>query len=368
MRFEVLKEDPKCRARAGRLWLGHGVVNTPCFMPVATLATVKMIAPRELSELGVELLVCNVYHLYLRPGAEVVESLGGLHRFMGWDRPILTDSGGFQVYSLASLCTPTPEGVRFRSPLDGSQHMLTPELVVELQARLGSDVALCLDLCPPYPVELSEAERAVHLTVDWARRSIKVARPDQVLFGIVQGATYHRLRRECAESIQELGLPGYAIGGLCLGEPPALTYELVEVVKEVLGSAAPCHLLGAGYPRDLLEGVARGVDLFDCVLPTRNGRTGTAFTSSGRILIRNARYRKDGSPLDPVCSCHTCQRFSRAYLHHLFLAGEALGPRLLTLHNLHFFIQLMRKLRAAILEEKFSSFRDEMLLRLEEEL
>lgn len=360
-RFEVLFTEN--RARVGRLYLPHGTVDTPAFMPVATQATVKTLTPDEVAATGTQILVCNTYHLYLRPGHRRIQELGGVSRFMGWHRPVLTDSGGFQVYSLAALSRLDDDGVEFQSHIDGSRHFFTPELVVDIQEALGSDIAMCLDECPPFPVSRQRAEAAVRRTTLWAERCRARAQKQTNLFGIVQGATYPDLRRQSCEELLRLDLPGYAIGGLCLGEPSALTYELTAVVCELLPADRPRYLMGAGYPEDLIEGVRCGVDLFDCVLPTRNGRTGTAFVSTGRILIRNAGYAADPAPLDPDCDCYTCRNFSRAYLRHLFISGEALGPRLLTLHNLYFFQSLMRSIRQALQRGEFAVWAERFLSR-----
>ncbi|UCG42822.1 MAG: tRNA guanosine(34) transglycosylase Tgt [candidate division WOR-3 bacterium] len=361
MRFEVLKTDPGSGARRGRLLLPHGEVQTPVFLPVGTQATVKTLTPAELEQAGAEMLVCNTYHLYLRPGHERIRALGGLHEFMGWARPILTDSGGFQVYSLAALTRVTDQGAEFRSHVDGSRQMFTPESVVEVQAAMGADIAMCLDECPAYPVSRDRAEQALVRTSLWAGRCREAwlgsgAAEATTLFGIAQGATYPDLRERSAAELIELDLPGYAIGGLCLGEPSDLTYELVSTVNALLPIERPRYLMGAGYPEDIIATVGRGVDMFDCVLPTRNGRTGTAFTSAGRLVIKNARHLDDRAPLDPDCQCYTCRRFSRAYLRHLFIVGEALGPRLLTLHNVWFFQNLMRRLRSAIETGEFAEW------------
>ncbi len=356
MKFEVVRSDPKTKARLGRLSLPHGVVQTPVFMPVGTQATVKTMTPAELVLAGTQMVVCNTYHLHLRPGHRQIEALGGLARFMGWSGPILTDSGGFQVYSLATLSKVTDEGVEFRSHIDGSRHLFTPEKVVDIQEALGSDVAMCLDECPPYPVSRQQAEQAVIRTTAWAKRCRQTQKEETNLFGIVQGATYPDLRRRSTDELLELDFPGYALGGLCLGEPSDLTYELVGAVPGILPSDRPRYLMGAGYPEDIIAAVARGVDMFDCVLPTRNGRTGAAFTTEGRVVIRNARYSDDNAPLDRGCDCYTCRNFSRAYLRHLFIVGEALGPRLLTLHNVWFFQHLMQELRQAIEQRQFESW------------
>ena len=348
MKFHLLAFDPGCSARLGRLELPHGVVSTPCFMPVGTQGTVKTLTPAELVETGAEMIVCNTYHLYLRPGHRRVQDLGGLSRFTGWDRPILTDSGGFQVYSLAALSRVTDDGAEFQSHIDGSRHHFTPESVIAVQEALGSDVAMCLDECPPYPVGREQAESAVARTTLWAARCRQAAGSTTNVFGIVQGATYLDLRRRSAEELLALDFPGYALGGLCLGEPSDVTYEVVSSVAAMLPRERPRYLMGAGYPEDIIAAVERGVDMFDCVLPTRNGRTGTAFTSTGRVVIKNAKYTDDHLPLDRECDCYTCRTFVRAYLRHLFIAGESLGPRLLTLHNVRFFQRLMAGIRRAI--------------------
>jgi len=346
LNFEINKTCD--RARLGKLSLKHGTVDTPAFMPVGTQATVKTMSPNELLETGTQMIVCNAYHLYLRPGHKRICELGGVQRFMGWDRPVLTDSGGYQIYSLASLSRITNDAVEFQSHIDGSRHILTPELVMEIQEALGSDIAMCLDDCPPFPVSREQAVLSVKRTGLWAGRCRRAAKGATNLFGIIQGATYTDMRRQSCEEILSLDFAGYAIGGLCLGEPSALTYELTAEVCTLLPFEKPRYLMGAGYPEDIVKAVMCGVDLFDCVLPTRNGRTGTAFISAGRVLIRNGDYALDQSPLDPNCTCYTCRNFSRAYLRHLFLAGEALGPRLLTYHNIFFFQGLMLSIREAI--------------------
>ncbi|NPV13676.1 tRNA guanosine(34) transglycosylase Tgt [candidate division WOR-3 bacterium] len=354
MQFEVIATCGK--ARLGKLSLPHGVVDTPTFMPVGTQATVKTLTPAELKACGTQMIVCNTYHLYLRPGHKRINRLGGVSRFMGWNLPVLTDSGGYQVYSLAALSRIGDEGIEFQSHIDGSRHFFTPELVIEIQEDLGSDIAMCLDECPPFPVSRHQAEVAVQRTTVWAERCQRRARAATNLFGIVQGATYPDLRRQSCEQLLQLNFPGYAIGGLCLGEPAELTYELTDTVCVLLPVEKPRYLMGAGYPEDIITAVSLGVDIFDCVLPTRNGRTGTAFISTGRLLIRNARYADDPTPLDPNCDCYTCRNFSRAYLRHLFIAGEALGPRLLTFHNLWFFQSLMKAIRHSLQTGKFAEW------------
>jgi len=359
LRFTVERTDSL--ARRGRLELPHGTVNTPCFMPVGTQGTVKTLTPAEVADAGAEIIVCNTYHLYLRPGHKRVQAAGGLPKFTGWDRPILTDSGGFQVYSLAALTRVSDEGAEFQSHVDGSRHRFTPELVVEIEETLGSDIAMCLDECPPYPVSRPAAESAAARTSLWAGRCSAARQPGTNLFGIVQGATYPDLREQSAKSLVALDLPGYAIGGLCLGEPSAVTYDTVERVAALLPADRPRYLMGAGYPEDIIAATRLGVDMFDCVLPTRNGRTGTAFTSTGRVVIRNAVHADDSAPLDDACDCYACRTFSRAYLRHLFTVGEALGPRLLTLHNVRFFQRLMLGIRTAIEQAEFENWSGEFL-------
>jgi queuine tRNA-ribosyltransferase len=302
--FTVEKTDSA--ARLGTLVLPNGVVHTPCFMPVGTQGTVKTLTPAEVAEAGAEIIVCNTYHLYLRPGHERIRTAGGLSKFMGWNRPVLTDSGGFQVYSLAALTRVTDDGAEFQSHVDGSRHLFTPELVVEIQEALGPDIAMCLDECPPYPVSRPVAEATATRTLLWAERCAEARQSDTNLFGIVQGATYADLRESSAMSITRLDLPGYAIGGLCLGEPSDVTYDLVARVAALLPADRPRYLMGAGYPEDIVTAVGLGVDMFDCVLPTRNGRTGTAFTSVGRVVIRNSRHSDDRAALDEECDCYTC--------------------------------------------------------------
>ena len=359
--FTVQETDS--RARLGRLELPHGTVSTPCFMPVGTQGSVKTLTPAEVDETGAEIIVCNTYHLYLRPGHKRVQAAGGLSKFIGWNRPILTDSGGFQVYSLAALTRVTDEGAEFQSHVDGSRHLFTPELVVEIQEALGSDIAMCLDECPPYPVSRPVAEAAAARTSLWAERCSRARQPKTNLFGIVQGATYGDLRESSAKSLVALDLPGYAVGGLCLGEASEVTYDMVSRVAALLPPDRPRYLMGAGYPEDIIAAVKLGVDMFDCVLPTRNGRTGTAFTGRGRVVIRNAKHADESAPLDDACDCYTCRTFSRAYLRHLFVVGEALGPRLLTLHNVRFYQRLMQGIRTAIGQGGFEDWSSGFLSR-----
>lgn len=391
-RFTVVARDPGSAARVGRLETAHGVVETPVFMPVGTAGTVKAMTQPMLEELGAQLLLANTYHLLLRPGPEVIRSLGGLHRFMGWERALLTDSGGFQIFSLDTLRTITEEGVTFRSHLDGSKHYLSPEGAVEIQVALGADVIMALDECLPYPVSRQRARQSMELTLAWARRSqaafaeltsgaspqgrIPAPPPphpgrgrdvasrspasQQALFGIVQGGTYPEFRRECARRLVEMEFPGYAIGGLAVGEPPALSYEMTEATMPELPEERPRYLMGVGYPLDLVEYARRGVDMMDCVLPTRNARNACLFTWAGKVHVRNAAYARDPRPVDERCACAVCRRYSRAYLRHLFNAGEMLAATLATYHNLYFYLDIMRRLRQAIREGTLSQLAAEL--------
>ncbi len=356
IRFDLIATDG--RARAGLLHTPHGVVPTPVFMPVGTQGTVKAVSPRDLKGLGVTMILSNTYHLYLRPGDERIARLGGLHRFMGWDGPILTDSGGYQVFSLAQRRQVDPDGVTFRSHIDGSYHRFTPERVIAIQENLGADIITCLDECAP-PTDYEYNVQALERTHAWAERC-KAAhqRPDQALFGIVQGGIFPDLRERSACFITGLGFDGYAIGGLSVGEPKERTHAVLEWMDALLPADRPRYLMGVGTPEDLVEGVARGVDMFDCVLPTRMARNGGALTRHGRLNLRNARYADDPLPLLPDCTCYTCTHFSRAYLRHLVLANEILGHQLLTLHNLHLMLTVAREIREAILEGRFAAYRE----------
>lgn len=357
--FRILHRESQSRARAGELRTAHGLVATPAFMPVGSQATVKGLAPEDLLHVGAEMILCNAYHLYLRPGHRLIEGLGGLHRFMGWPRAILTDSGGYQIFSLAPLCKVSDEGVTFQSHLDGTLHHLTPELAIEIQQALGADVIMTLDECVRYPAEAEAAEASLRRTTEWARRSREAWRgSDQALFGIVQGAHYPELRAKAAGALVRLGFDGYALGGLSVGEDKVTMRAAIEATVAELPESAPRYLMGVGTPEDLLEGVMRGIDLFDCVMPTRHGRTGWLFTSFGRVLIRNAQYAHDESPVDPACECSVCRTYSRAYLRHLFLAKEMLGVRLNTLHNLHYILRFMRDLRESVLADHLGEFRE----------
>jgi queuine tRNA-ribosyltransferase len=361
IRFEIVKDDERTGARAGLLHTDHGTVRTPVFMPVGTQATVKTMSPRELEEAGVEMIVCNIYHLYLRPGHQLIKEAGGIHRFMGWDKPVLTDSGGFQVFSLADLRKINREGVKFQSHLDGSSHLFTPEKVMEIETHLSPDIGMVLDEPVPYPSTRDYAASSMELTLDWARRAKEARDGSFSLFGIVQGGTYEDLRVLCAQRLVEMGFPGYAVGGLAVGEPKLLTMEMVEIAIPVLPRDKPRYLMGVGLPEDMVDAFAMGVDMFDCVIPTRNGRTGTVFTSQGKLVVRNAEYKDDHRPIDPECSCYACRNFSRAYVRHLFNSGEILGPRLATMHNIHFFANVVCQMRDAVLKERFSEWKCDFL-------
>jgi len=361
VRYELIKTCRQTGARLGRLHTPHGVIDTPAFMPVGTQATVKAMSPEELKALGAQIILSNTYHLFVRPGHELVREAGGLHRFMNWDRAILTDSGGFQVFSLAERRKIREEGVEFRSHLDGSLLFLSPEKATEVQNALGADIIMCFDECAPYPADYDYVRNSTARTSRWAERCLKAhQRPhDQALFGIVQGGMYHDLRRQSAEDLTSLDFPGYAIGGLSVGEPKPLMYELLETTVPLLPAGKPRYLMGVGSPDALIEGSIRGIDMFDCVLPTRIARNGTVMTSRGRLVIRNAAYERDFGPLDPACDCYTCTHYSRAYIRHLIKADEIFGLRLTTIHNLHFLASLMARVRQAIREDRLADFRDE---------
>ncbi len=354
--FEVLARDGA--ARLGRLVTAHGVIETPTFMPDGTAATVKAMTPDAVVMTGTRVVLCNTYHLMLRPGAERIAALGGLHRFMNWPYTILTDSGGFQVMSLAALRKIGEDGVTFRSHLDGSRHLLTPERSVEIQHLLGADITMAFDECTPFPAPREEVETSMELSMRWAERSrgAFVPRPGHGIFGIVQGGIHADLRQRSAERLTRIGFDGYAIGGLAIGEGQATTLAVVEATAPVLPAERPRFLLGVGKPADLVGAVRRGIDMFDCVLPTRSGRTGQAFTREGTLNLRNARHAEDPAPLDPACRCPACTGFSRAYLHHLTKAGEILASMLLTAHNLTYYADLMRALREAIAEGRLAEF------------
>ena len=356
-RFEIIKKDTFSQARLGRVETDHGSLATPAFLPVGTQGTVKSLTPEELVEIGVEAILGNTYHLYLRPGHETIGKLGGLHTFIHWDRPILTDSGGFQIFSLATLRKISEEGVTFQSHLDGSSHFLTPEKVMEIQRVLGSDIAMVLDECVPYPSEYEYVRTSVGRTNRWARRCLRTrGESDPALFAIVQGGIHRNLREECAQTLVEMDFQGYAIGGLSVGEPKSAMLDVLEWTTPLLPENAPRYLMGVGTPEDMIHGVLLGVDLFDCVIPTRNARNGTLFTSSGKISIKHAQYAEDPKPVDEACTCYTCRNYSRAYLRHLYLSKEILSSRLNTIHNLYYYIDLLKKIREAIQEGNFLNF------------
>jgi queuine tRNA-ribosyltransferase len=351
--FTVLKKDPNSHARLGRLVTPHGVIETPAFMPVGTQGTVKAVLPRDLREMGCQILLGNTYHLYLRPGHELVRKLGGLHRFMGWDGPILTDSGGYQVFSLGAMRKVSEEGARFQSHLDGSLHLLTPEKAIEIQAALGSDIAMVLDECTPHDAGRKYVRDATERTVRWAERCQRArGRADQMMFGIIQGGIFEDLRRWCAEQMTPMPFDGFAVGGLGVGEGEALLRSTSAFTAALLPEERPRYLMGVGRPEDILSAVRAGFDMFDCVIPTRNGRNGTLFTSSGKLSIKRAEFADDSRPLDEDCRCYTCGNFSRAYLRHLFMAGEILASQLNSLHNLYFYHRLMERCRDALRAER----------------
>ena len=359
MDFSVAQTDRQTGARAGTLSTAHGRIDTPTFMPVGTLGPVKGIDPCDLEELGFPLLLNNAYHLYLRPGHKVVEEMGGLHRFTGWPGSILTDSGGFQIFSLAKLCKITDDGVSFQSHLDGSAHFITPETAIEIQEALGADIIMAFDQCMALPAEPDVVREAVRRTSLWAARcQASRRRTDQALFGIVQGGLDLQLRTASARDLVGLGFDGYAVGGLSVGESKEEMYRMLDGTVPVLPSTKPRYLMGVGMPENLIEGVARGIDLFDCVVPSRHGRTGWLFTSYGRVLIKQAQYVRDERPIDPACGCRVCARYSRAYLHHLYNVKEMLASRLNTIHNLWHFSDFMRRMRASIVQGTFVQFRE----------
>jgi queuine tRNA-ribosyltransferase len=357
MKFELVGTEGA--ARRGRLHLNHGVVETPVFMPVGTYGTVKAMTPEELTGLGAQILLGNTFHLMLRPGTEVIRAHGGLHGFMHWTGPILTDSGGFQVFSLAELRKMTEAGVNFRSPVNGDAVFLSPEISMEVQAALNSDIVMAFDECPPYPATEEQARKSMELSMRWARRSrdaFDALGNPNALFGIVQGGTYLPLRQESLGSLVEIGFDGYAVGGLAVGEPAAERNAVLEALERSLPSGRPRYLMGVGTPTDIVQAVARGIDMFDCVMPTRNARNGHLFTSQGIVKVRNASHQSDTGPLDPACGCYTCRNYSRAYLRHLDRCNEILGARLNTIHNLHYYLGLMARIRSALEQGRFASF------------
>ncbi|HZK43963.1 MAG TPA: tRNA guanosine(34) transglycosylase Tgt [Syntrophomonadaceae bacterium] len=357
LEFNMLFEAKNSFARLGELKTAHSIIPTPVFMPVGTQATVKTLTPDDLKEIGVEIILSNTYHLYLRPGEELVEKAGGLHSFMNWDKSILTDSGGFQVFSLSKLREITDEGVHFRSHIDGSKLFLNPEKVMEIQQKLGADIAMCFDECSPYPCSYDDAKRGQERTSAWAKRCKEAHNKEgQALFGIVQGNLYDDLRIKSAQDLVALDFPGYAIGGLSVGEPKEDMYRILDLIHHHLPENKPRYLMGVGAPEDLVEGVKRGIDMFDCVLPTRLARHGSAYTKRGRITVRNATFAEDFTPIDNECSCYVCQNYTRAYIRHLIKAGEMLASRLLTYHNVYFLAKLMADIRQAIKLDEFDKF------------
>ncbi len=356
--YTLTCRSSECQARCGQVATLHGVVRTPVFMPVGTLGTVKAMTPENLVEVGAQIILGNTYHLYIRPGHELIRSFGGLHRFMHWDGPILTDSGGFQIFSLQDLAKITEEGAAFRSHLDGARLFLSPEDAIAVQEALGSDIMMVLDTCIPYPATRDEAAKATALTARWARRCREAqTATGQHLFGIVQGGMYPDMRLEAIQQLVEIGFDGYALGGLSVGEPKELMYEMLEASAPHLPATHARYLMGVGTPEDLVEGVFHGVDMFDCVMPTRNARNGMLFTSQGRLVIKNACYQYDQRPLDEACSCYTCRNYSRAYLRHLFQCREILAYQLNSIHNVHYYCSLMAGMRSAIEADRFLAFR-----------
>jgi queuine tRNA-ribosyltransferase len=352
-------------ARLGELVTRRGIVNTPAFMPVGTQATVKAMSPEELKDIGAEIILTNTYHLYLRPGHETVRRLGGIHTFMNWSGPVLTDSGGFQVFSLSDLRKITEDGVHFKSHLDGSMHYLDPALAIEIQHAMGADILMAFDECTPYPSTREYTEKSLELTTKWARRCKEVhnemsagASEKSALFGIVQGGMFGDLRERSTAEIVDIGFDGYAVGGLSVGEPKELMYEIINIMGPLLPEDKPRYLMGIGDLADMLEAVGAGFDMFDCVMPTRNARNGTLFTNQGRVSIKRTEYKDDSEPLDPECGCYTCQNYSRGYLRHLYLAREILSMRLNTIHNLYFYLEFFRKMREAVEGDKFGEFRE----------
>jgi len=368
LKFHVLTTDKETRARAGLLETSHGIIHTPVFIPVGTQATVKALSPEDLNQLDAQIILSNTYHLYLRPGAEIISKAGGVQKFAGWNQPMLTDSGGYQVFSLNDFNKIKDEGVYFQSHIDGSKHFFSPEKVVQIQRNLGSNIMMVLDECVPYPVDYNYVKKSNKITIDWAKRSLKTfnnTEPEhgfyQDIFAIVQGSTFTDLRIECANALLEMDFPGYAIGGLSVGEPKEDMYDMTSVCTEILPEHKPRYLMGVGKPEDLLEAIERGIDMFDCILPTRNGRNGNVFTNFGPLSIKNSMHRDSFIPLDSECNCYTCRTFTRAYLRHLFVAQELLVLKLLSLHNIHFYLHLMKNTRNAILNNNFKNWKKEFL-------
>jgi len=365
--FEVIKKDASSKARLGKIMTPHGGVTTPVFMPVGTQATVKSLEPERVHELGAEIILSNTYHLYLRPGHELIDRFGGLHTFMNWHHPVLTDSGGFQIYSLGALRKITEDGASFQSHIDGSTHFISPEKCIEIQEALGADIIMCLDECVPYPADRRYVERSLGLTTRWAERCRNAHKKEtQALFGIVQGGIYEDLRERSLEELRAIGFDGYALGGLSVGEPKEEMSRIVESTTPLCPEDQPRYLMGVGTPEDIVECVYHGIDMFDCVMPTRNARNGMLFTNKGKIAIRNARYREDNLPLDSECDCYTCRHYSRAYLRHLFIAREILAIVLNTIHNVRYYMNLMEKIRNAIVRDEYETFRKHFMSELSE--
>ncbi len=371
MKFTLEKTDNHSNARAGKIDTAHGSINTPIFMPVGTQGTVKTLTPKELIETNVQIILGNTYHLYLRPGHELISDFGGLHKFINWQKPILTDSGGFQVYSLTELRKISEEGVKFQSHIDGSRHLFTPENVVQIQQHIGSDIMMVLDECTPYPCDFEYAEKSMHMTTKWAQRAHDTwsSNPGihgyaQSLFAIVQGSTFKELREISAKDLINLDFPGYAIGGLAVGEPKEDMLEITKFCAEILPTDKPRYLMGVGTPEDLLNCIERGIDMFDCVMPTRNARNGTVFSTNGKIVIKAAKYKKDEKPIDDNCNCYTCKNFSRAYLRHLFNVNEILGLKLSSLHNIHFYLWLVTEARKQIFNDNYLNWKNKMIIQM----
>lgn len=364
--FNLTKKDSQTAARMGEIITSHGIIHTPVFMPVGTQGTVKTMLPEEIKNCGAEIILGNTYHLYLRPGHETIKKLGGLHRFMNWPYPILTDSGGFQVYSLGALRKITSDGVIFSSHIDGSKHFLSPQKAIEIQEALGADIMMCLDECTPYPATLSQAKESLALTVKWADLCIKSkANMEQALFGIIQGGIYLDLRQQAVEQLRLLDFDGYALGGVSVGEPKEIMYEITDSITPLLPQNKPRYLMGVGTPEDIVFAVSCGIDMFDCVIPTRCARHGLLFTNAENVVIKNARWREDNNPIDETCDCYTCRNYSRAYLRHLYVAGEILAMILNTIHNIRHYMRLMENIRLAISENRFEQFKKEFLNRHE---
>ncbi len=368
MFFQLHHTDCSSKARAGTVTTDHGTIETPIFMPVGTQASVKTLSPDELIETGAQIILGNTYHLYMRPGAELIQKFGGLHSFMNWNRPILTDSGGYQVFSLKELRKINSEGVIFRSHLDGSKHLFTPESVLSVQQKLGSDIMMVLDECAPHPATYEYAQKSNLLTLEWAKKARELYQKHefiyghkQFLFGIVQGSTYEDIRTHSANELVKMDFPGYAVGGLAVGETAEEMYKITNLCTDILPQEKPRYLMGVGMPENIIESIDRGIDMFDCVIPTRNARNGTVFTMNGKMVLKAARFKEDQQPVDQNCSCYTCRNFSRGYMRHLYNVNEYLGLRLATIHNVHFYLQLVREAREHILNDTFAEWKKMIL-------